>query len=159
MKRHTPKTDATAPEVTTEPQRLALEAMSHELVEKLNIMVAEQEKRAREFTNLKHSLSALPSAPELSQTSQTPEPQRNTAPKHKLPPVPRPLPEQPVYTPKEESPLPPIPPYHSAPSEARSHRRKPTVIKGTESQKEEGIGIGTIITVLIIVFMLVAKGC
>ncbi len=159
MKRHTPKTDATAPEVTTEPQRLALEAMSHELVEKLNIMVAEQEKRAREFTNLKHSLSALPSAPELPQTSQTPEPPRNTAPKHKLPPVPRPLPEQPVYTPKEESPLPPIPPYHSAPSEERSHRRKPTVIKGTESQKEEGIGIGTIITVLIIVFMLVAKGC
>ena len=33
-------------EVTTEPQRLALEAMSRDLVHKLNAMVAEQEQRA-----------------------------------------------------------------------------------------------------------------
>ena len=46
--------------VTTEPQRQALDAMSQELVNKLNIMVAEQEQRAREFAARQHSLSSLP---------------------------------------------------------------------------------------------------
>lgn len=46
--------------VTTEPQRQALDAMSQELVNKLNVMVAEQEQRAREFAARQHSLSSLP---------------------------------------------------------------------------------------------------
>ena len=48
-------------QVTTEPQRLALEAMSNELVEKLHAMVEEQQQRAREFAAHQHSLSSLPS--------------------------------------------------------------------------------------------------
>lgn len=56
MKREAPPTE----HVTTEPQRLALEAMSQDLVKKLNCMVAEQEARAREFAAHQHSLSSLP---------------------------------------------------------------------------------------------------
>ena len=49
--------------VSTEPQRLALEEMSRDLVDKLNKMVAEQEERAAQFAAQQHSLSAKPSVP------------------------------------------------------------------------------------------------
>lgn len=160
MKRHHSEPATTHSEVTTEPQRLALEAMSHALVEKLNIMVAEQEKRAQEFTNLQHSLSSLPTTPQIpqvQQAEQTPLPQ----PKPKLPPVPR-KEHAPQQTGNAQSKgLPNIPPldafdYTGAP---RTPRRKPTIIKPQDSTQEEGIGVGTIITVVIIIFIIVAKGC
>lgn len=46
-------------------QRVALEEMSQALLERLNAMVAEQEKRAADFAARTHSLSALPEAVEL----------------------------------------------------------------------------------------------
>lgn len=49
----------------TEPQRKALEEMSQALLDKLGVMVAEQEARAREFALGTHSLSALPQQVEL----------------------------------------------------------------------------------------------
>ena len=64
-------------EVSTEPQRQALEAMSRDLVNKLNAMVAEQEQRAQEFARQQHSLSSLPTQtlPEISiPTLPNPEP-------------------------------------------------------------------------------------
>ena len=48
------------PQVSTEPQRLALDAMSRELVEKLNRMVEEQNQRVEAFTQLEHSLAQRP---------------------------------------------------------------------------------------------------
>lgn len=47
----------------TEPQRRALEEMSQALLERLNVMVREQEERAQDFAQRTHSLSALPEVP------------------------------------------------------------------------------------------------
>ncbi len=48
------------PEVTTEPQRKALDEMSQNLVEKLNEMVREQNERVERFAAIQHSRSATP---------------------------------------------------------------------------------------------------
>lgn len=168
MSRHKNEQELSGSEVTTEPQRLALEAMSQELVKKLNIMVAEQEKRAREFSNLQHSLSALPTAvptPQLTVPKFTtePAPQKNIRKNkpqkvypHAVPPAP--------YPPIPSTPdLPNIPtftePSYSTPEPPRQARRKPVVISGSSEKKEEGIGVGTIITIVIVFFIIVAKGC
>lgn len=47
-------------QVSTEPQRLALEAMSARLVHKLNAMISEQEERARRFAEQHHSTLPVP---------------------------------------------------------------------------------------------------
>lgn len=155
MKREAPPTE----HVTTEPQRLALEAMSQDLVKKLNCMVAEQETRAREFAAHQHSLSSLP--------VQTPP--VATAPTHHKPKqkhyhrqTPPPAYTPPTYTQTDQTPepiytdtyLPPVP------SAAPTPRKKaPTVIGGRKKKEEEGIGVGTIITVIFIVFILMSRGC
>ena len=170
MKPHHVENDSANSEVTTEPQRRALEAMSQELVEKLNIMVAEQEKRAREFTALQHSLSALPTAPQIPQLQpQETKPAPQSRPK--LPPLPRkePTPQPNSGRPSDSSftqpsprkELPSIPKYspYDYTGEPHAPRRKPTVIKSDDNKQEEGIGIGTIITIVIIFFIVVAKGC
>ncbi len=46
--------------VSTEAQRLALEAMSAQLVHKLNAMIREQEERARAFAEQHHSTLSIP---------------------------------------------------------------------------------------------------
>ncbi len=69
--------DHNLPDVSTEPQRQALDEMSRQLMERLNIMVEEQHERARAFAATQHSLSHLPG-----QTNSSPE----------LPPPPAPLP-------------------------------------------------------------------
>ena len=48
------------PHVSTEPQRLALEAMSAQLVHKLNAMIREQEERVRIFAEQHHATTSLP---------------------------------------------------------------------------------------------------
>ncbi len=69
-----PQMDSSPDErVTTEPQRQALDTMSQELVNKLNVMVAEQEQRAREFAARQHSLSSLPQQTEPSGNLFSPE--------------------------------------------------------------------------------------
>ena len=52
------------PEVSTEAQRQALDAMSEELVQKLNRMIEEQDARVKEFAVQNPSLSSLPATPE-----------------------------------------------------------------------------------------------
>lgn len=100
-----PTEDAPDTRVTTEPQRRALDIMSQELVNKLNVMVAEQEARAREFAARQHSLSALPQTPPFT-TDDAPLPEpppaavRRQAPAMppplaaRKPPFPQPAPAQ-----------------------------------------------------------------
>lgn len=56
-----------------ERQRRELELMSQQLLERLNAMVVEQERRAAEFAAGTHSLSHLPVKPQLSPQAAAPE--------------------------------------------------------------------------------------
>lgn len=83
-----------ANEVTTEPQRRALEEMSRQLSQRLEEMIDEQNTRARDFIEQQHSLSPLPEiqVPVLTKPRATARPY---APK----PVPSPppaIPQQPA---------------------------------------------------------------
>lgn len=69
------KPDSEPAVVDTEAQRAALEEMSRALLEGLNAMVAEQERRAAEFARREHSLSALPEPLALPQAPAVPGPQ------------------------------------------------------------------------------------
>ncbi len=129
--------------VTTEPQRKALDAMSDDLVRKLNAMVAEQEARARDFAAHQHSLSSLPQLPQiqaLEQPAHTPAPPTITngpAPdltRHQTPKTSSP----PPYTPEWE----PLPPTTPAQNET----------------KETGIGAGTIVFI-IFVLLIILRNC
>ena len=71
------------PEVSTEVQRQALDAMSEELVQKLNRMIEEQDARVKAFAVQNPSLSSLPVTPNPIVLPQEP-PQRQN------PPVPKP---------------------------------------------------------------------
>lgn len=75
--------------VSTEAQRMALEAMSAQLVHKLNAMIREQEERARAFAEQHHSTLSIP------QNQQLPvvEPVRNTPPPAPAPVKPQPVPQ------------------------------------------------------------------
>lgn len=150
--------DADTPErgdVSTEPQRLALEAMSEQLLERLDAMVAEQEKRAAEFAQRTPSLSPLP---------EVVQPQEMTPPVQVAPPV-TPTEVQ-VAKPKRGVPPPPAmrrsvtapePEVREqrAPAEPQRHmpvRRKPAA-KGENEQS--GVGAVSIICVVIgILFLL-----
>ncbi len=176
-------------EVTTEPQKQALEAMSNELVQKLNAMVAEQERRAHDFAAQQHSLSSLPTytmpevtAPQLPEVPVPAEPQ----PTSYRPEAPTPQPQQPTY----QAPLPPgagarrkaappapnlpqVPPPADSNKPPQTYfntnswgtlptppRKAPTIIRDTQSEQKEGsIGAGTIATILIIIFILILQGC
>lgn len=94
MNRHYRSEDDTPAEVSTDAQRQALDAMSEQLVRKLHDMVAEQERRARDFAAHQHSLSAQPSEIELptyeipeQHRADTPAPQPALPPKPPIPPA------------------------------------------------------------------------
>lgn len=142
-------------EVTTEPQRIALERMSAELVHKLNVMIAEQEERVRIFAEQHHSQSPLPQHP-----------------------APETLPEPPAYTAPQASPQ----PEHKKPLMAKfkaiARRNAPPLVtespldrqqelpnprpipvlttprKPAESKEEGSIGVGTIVTGIVIILLL-----
>ena len=164
-------------EVTTEPQRQALEAMSHNLVVKLNAMVAEQERRAQEFAAQQHSLSSLPSytLPEIAPPDQ---PQHHTP----LPVSPAVAAETAVYgrkarlgTPQASitnGPRLPQVPQSDPQRQSRTawdtpelpRRQKeykmPTIIRESSAEKKEnGIGAGTISIIIFILFVLAMHGC
>lgn len=61
-------------DVTTEPQRRALEEMSQALTDKLHAMVAEQEQRIRDFAAQHQSQSPLPWMPEETAPQEIPAP-------------------------------------------------------------------------------------
>lgn len=169
-------------EVSTEPQRLALEAMSRDLVEKLNAMVAEQEQRARDFAAHQHSLSSLPA-------QMTPELTRIEMPE--APSIPEIQPETPTATrgvkarmgaqqvpPQQQaqkaSPsaakLPPVPaqkpqtqqtewhPY-SQTERNNSPYKMPTIIREPKDKKEGTIGAGTISVIIFIILIILMHGC
>ena len=150
-------------QVTTEPQRRALEAMSADLVRKLNLMVAEQEARARDFAAHQHSLSALPIQPQPQVQALHPQPKKKKYAQSvpTPPPVQHSTPsyhqEAPYQAPAADSSyssyLPPVP---KAPPTAH---KQPTIIKGKKKNTEEGVSATTIIVILLIVLALMSKAC
>ena len=142
-------------EVSTEPQRIALERMSAELVHKLNVMIAEQEERVRIFAEQHHSQSPLPQhpAPEMlpeptaslrSQESPQQQPKKPLVAKFKAL-TRRTVPPLVTDSPLDREPELPNP----RPIPALTAPRK------SESNKEEGsIGVGTIVTLIVIILFL-----
>jgi hypothetical protein len=130
--------------VSTEAQRQALEEMSNELVRKLNLMIQEQEQRAREFAATHHSTLPTPAAPVLNipapePVAKAPAPATVYAPASPPPPVTR-REQQP--SPKREQPT-----RCSAPSPGA---------KKTKPQEEEGnIGMGIVIFSLVGIIMVI----
>lgn len=132
------------PSVSTEAQRQALDAMSEDLVRKLDTMVKEQEQRVRTFIRTQHSSSALPGVtPNLPPTAHPTQQNlhhRQTAPAaihRNLPPPPATTYHRPEYN---AAPLP-------TPQEDE--------VPDTPPQQEEGsIGVGTILTFVIAVVLL-----
>lgn len=148
----------TEEQVTTEPQRLALEAMSKELVDKLHAMVEEQQQRARVFAEQQHSLSSLPS---------THTPAVPSAPVHAAPPVVEAYDyHQQEYEYSNLPPLPPIPPAPRAaytpkptPPPVSKPRKPAKVVREQQDETEGNIGAGTIIFILAVVFIIFSRGC
>ncbi|MBR5879913.1 MAG: hypothetical protein IKY91_10170 [Akkermansia sp.] len=144
--------------VSTEAQRLALEAMSAQLVHKLNAMISEQEERVRVFSEQHHSTLPVPQVPKPEVSSQV-LPQVEQTPQVALPPTPYPAPEKAKVTPP--------PPATRRPAkndrqhdyttpanpEQKSLRIGPK--KNTATEQEEGnIGIGMIIFALVGIILL-----
>ncbi len=166
-------------EVSTEPQRLALEAMSRDLVHKLNAMVAEQEQRAHEFALQQHSLSSLPtqtlpeiSAPALPEITSVPPIQPSEPSVQQQ--------AQGVYGRmyRQEAPtitngpaLPQVPRAVSQPrfqqrsAQQHTHNssrdyRMPTVIRDTDSDKKEGgLSASTVTIIIFVLFVFILHGC
>lgn len=144
-------------QVSTEAQRLTLEAMSAQLVHKLHTMIAEQEARAREFAAQHHTTISIPRQdtpapqPWLSQQepAHSPQPQAETAtsPSRQAPrvqhqrqvPVP-PLPTSPSFAERPDQPTPA--PLRMGPK------------KKTEPESESNIGLGMVIFALVGIIML-----
>ena len=132
--------------VSTESQRLALEAMSAQLVHKLNAMISEQEARARAFAEQHHSTLPIPQQTFTSIPQAPPQPQV----------TPHPLPEAPVARTYVEPP--PLPTAPKAPTEVLRERLQPRPAvrrpKQTEESEEGNIGMGMVIFALVGIIML-----
>lgn len=147
------KTPEDTEQVSTEPQRIALEAMSRELLQKLNMMVAEQEARSREFAAQQHSLSPTPIQPTPQATHRS-QPVTPASHYRQHSPVVRPVaPPPPAHTTEPE--LPPPPPQYFPPIPSAS---KPTIIRNNKKE-EEGIGATTIIIFIVVLIIILSKGC
>lgn len=119
------------PEVTTEPQRQALDKMSQDLIVKLNQMVKEQHIRAKAFVEQQHSLSERPmqlpeslhiALPQVPQSTDTPSPAGTSTPSWGMAEASEP---QTAYTRQEAAiPPPPPPPPPLQQDSRRSRRRK-----------------------------------
>ncbi|MDO4220618.1 MAG: hypothetical protein Q4C88_00670 [Akkermansia sp.] len=103
-----PESDTTPaiPEVSTEAARQALDAMSEQLVQKLNRMIEEQEARVQAFAVQNPSLSSLPVTPKPIEVStkqpEAPRPRVLAPASAPLPPVP--APQQPSATGRDITP-------------------------------------------------------
>lgn len=130
------------PEVSTEAQRQALDAMSAELVQKLNRMIEEQDARVQAFAVQNPSLSSLPA---------TPDP--IVLPQRELPQVPqKPVVAKPAALPAEPVPVerpipnPPVP----APSRPKPKRQRQVAPNQEEKSSNIGSWVFFIVVVLII---------
>ena len=138
--------DQNPQEVSTESQRLALEAMSANLVHKLNAMISEQEARARDFAEQHHStlpipqqtFTAIPQAPPQPPTTLQPQPEAPLTRTYVEPP--------PLHTARKE------------PTEALRERLQPRPAvrkpKKAEESEEGNIGMGMVIFALVGIIML-----
>lgn len=122
--------------VTTEPQRQALNAMSRDLTDKLNAMIAEQEARVLQFTSIQHSASIVPAAPLHGQECSPVSATTQVIP----PPL---ITHSPANTPP--------------PSTTGQHPRRRSIMPEQEN-KSEGLS-GTSIAVIIIAIIVLLKAC
>lgn len=136
--------------VTTEPQRLALERMSAQLIHNLNVMIAEQEERVRIFAEQHHSPSPLPQHPAPEKLPEPPS----------VAPVPEPEPAKPLVARFKAIARRNVPPLvTSSPNEQPQPQPRPIPVistprKTTESKEESSIGVGTIVTFIVIILFL-----
>lgn len=136
--------------VTTEPQRLALERMSAQLIHNLNVMIAEQEERVRIFAEQHHSPSPLPQHPAPEKLPESPS----------VAPVPEPEPAKPLVAKFKAIARRNVPPLvTSSPNEQPQPQPRPIPVistprKTTESKEESSIGVGTIVTFIVIILFL-----
>lgn len=136
--------------VTTEPQRLALERMSAQLIHNLNVMIAEQEERVRIFAEQHHSPSPLPQHPTPEKLPEPPS----------VAPVPEPEPAKPLVARFKAIARRNVPPLvTSSPNEQPQPQPRPIPVistprKTTESKEESSIGVGTIVTFIVIILFL-----
>lgn len=130
-------------QVSTESQRLALEAMSAQLVHKLNAMIREQEERARAFAEQHHSPLPTPPPAVSDHPQPAPQPWADS----------QPAPERVYTTP------PPLTTAGKAPVDTMRERLqpRPAVRKpANEAQPEESnIGMGMVIFSLIGIMILI----
>lgn len=147
--------------VSTEPQRLALEAMSAQLIHKLNAMIREQEDRARKFAEQHHSTLPVPQPV-------NPQPVSNYFPPREERPETRPATQRAAEIPAPQYTRVTPPPlatrrkaqqeWESEPDFEPSPRLKlqqASPRKKTATEKEEGnIGVGMIIFALVGIIML-----
>lgn len=165
--------------MSTEPQRQALEAMSQDLVAKLNAMVAEQEQRAHEFALQQHSLSSLPtqtlpeiSAPALPEISSVPPIQPSeTSVQQQAQGVYGRLYRQEAPSNTNGPDLPQVPRavshsrYQQRSAQQHTHNssrdyRMPTVIRDAASDKKEGgLSAGTVTIIIFVLFVFILHGC
>lgn len=138
----------------TEAQRKALEEMSQQLLDRLNSMVDQQEARAREFAERTHSLSSLPEQVQLPSTPDIGSPQEPSI----APPAPAPAAKKAQH-------VPPPPqarrvdtaPRAAAPAEPAQPRvvktpKRPAAAKNQEEDSK--VGLGTLVTIGGIIFVL-----
>lgn len=136
--------------VTTEPQRLALERMSAQLIHNLNVMIAEQEERVRIFAEQHHSPSPLPQHPTPEKLPEPPS----------VAPIPEPEPAKPLVAKFKAIARRNVPPLvTSSPNEQPQPQPRPIPVistprKTTESKEESSIGVGTIVTFIVIILFL-----
>ena len=144
--------------VSTESQRMALEAMSARLVHKLNAMIREQEERARKFAEQHHSTLPEPQSfrPTVSTYSLTEEPATPATPVS--PTASRAKVVPPPLTTRNEPRSGRMPAWQNNSENPPEKEKKPLRVgprKKTATEKEEGnIGMGMIIFSLVGIIML-----
>lgn len=138
--------------VTTEPQRLALERMSAELIHNLNVMIAEQEERVRIFAEQHHSSSPLPQQPAPEKLPEV----LDVAPA----PASKPGSAKPLVARFKAIARRDVPPLvTNSPNDRQEPQPRPIPIitkprKTTENKEESSIGVGTIVTFIVIILFL-----
>lgn len=144
--------DETEQHVSTESQRLALEAMSSQLVHKLNAMISEQEERARRFAEQHHS--TLPTPQQFTPTVPEYTPPAAEPPGPSAAPAPRQKPVPPPPATRRPEPQPTWNPDYRSPTETARKPLRTTPRKKTAKEEEGNIGAGMIITIIIAVIIL-----
>lgn len=156
---NTQPNDPQQQEVSTEPQRIALEQMSADLVHKLNLMIAEQEERVRVFAEQHHSQSPFP---EQGHATLLPEHPVTPTPDEPEEEIPLPVAKKPLvakFKAIARRTLPTVPaddtPRHYEPDRPAKRVSPIQPTRPASGEKEESkIGIGTIVTFIVIVLFL-----